>query len=73
MRVSPVIKQVQIDLINLSSQRVEYEGKIYRYVLLEMDVFSRFYWLSPLQRMFPHHVAEELLQMFSEHGPPDRV
>ena len=49
VRVSRVIKQVQIDLINLSSQRVEYEGKTYRYVLLEMDVFSRFYWLSPLQ------------------------
>ena len=62
MRVSSVIEQVQIDLINLSSQRVEYEGKVYRYVLLVMDVFSRFHWLSPLQRKFPHHVAEQYFQ-----------
>ena len=73
VRVSSVMKQVQIDLINLSSQRVEYEGKIYRYVLSVMDVFNRFHWLSPLQRKFPHDFAEQLFKMFSEHGPPDRV
>ena len=43
VRVSSVMEQVQIDLINLSSQRVEYEGKVYRYVLPVMDVFSRFH------------------------------
>ena len=73
VRVSSVMEQVQIDLINLSSQRVEYEGKVYRHVLSVMDVFSRFHWLSPLQRKFPHHVAEQLFKTFSEHGPPDRV
>ena len=67
------IEQVQIDLINLSSQRVECEGKVYRYVLLVMDVFSRFHWLSPLQRKFPHYVAEQLFKIFPEHGSPDRV
>ena len=30
VRVSSVMEQVQIDLINLSSQRVECEGKVYR-------------------------------------------
>ena len=68
-----MMEQVQIDLINLSCQSVEYEGKVYRYVLLVMNVFSRFHWLSPLQRKSPHHVAEQLFKMFSEHGPPDRV
>ena len=53
-----MMEQVQIDLINLFSQRIEYEGNVYRYVLSVMDVFSRFHWLSPLQRKFPHHVAE---------------
>ena len=67
------MEQVQIDLINLSSQSVEYEGKVYRYVLSVMNVFSRFHWLSPLQRKYPHHVAEQLFKTFSEHGPPDRV
>ena len=73
VRVPSVMEQVQIDLINLSSQSVEYEGKVYRYVLSVMNVFSRFHWLSPLQRTSPHHVAEQLFKMFSEHGPPDRV
>ena len=49
VRASSGMEQVQIDLINLSSQRVEYEGKVYRYVLSVRDVFSRFHWLSPLQ------------------------
>ena len=43
VRVSSVMEQVQIDLINLSSQRLEYKGKVYRHVLLVMDVFSRFH------------------------------
>ena len=64
VRVSSVMEQVQIDLINLSSQTVEYEGKVYRYILSVMDVFSRFRWLSPLQRKFHHHVAEQLLRYF---------
>ena len=73
VRVSSVMEQVQIDLINLSSQRVEYKEKVYRYILPVMGVFSRFHWLSPLQRKFPRHVAEQLFKIFSEHGPPDRV
>ena len=71
VRVSSVMEQVQIDLINLSSQRVEYEGKVYRYVLSVMDIFSRFHWFSLLQRKFPHHVAEQLFKIFSKHGNPD--
>ena len=42
-------------------------------VLPVMDVFSRFHWLSLLQRKFPHHVTEQLFEIFSEYGPPDRV
>ena len=38
-----------------------------------MDVFSRFHWLSPLQRKFYHHVVEQLFKILSEDGPPDRV
>ena len=72
-RISSVMEQVQIDVKNLSNQRVEYERKVYRYVLSVMDVFSGFHWLSSLQRKFPHHVVERLFKIFSEHGPPDRV
>ena len=73
IRVSHVMEQVQIDLVDLSGQRVEYEGKVYRYVLSVMDVFSRFHWLYPLQRKFPHLIAESLFKIFSEHGSPCRL
>ena len=72
-RISSVMEQVQIDVKNLSNQRVEYERKVYRYVLSVMDVFSGFHWLSSLLRKFRHHVVEQLFKIFSEHGPPDRV
>ena len=63
-RISSVMEQVQIDVKNLSNQRVEYERKVYRYVLSVRDVFSGFHWLSLLQRKFPHHVVEQFLRYF---------
>ena len=42
-------------------------------VLSVMDVFSRFYWLSLLQRKFTHHVTEQLFEIFLGYGPPDRI
>ena len=56
VRVSDV--KVPVDLLDLSRERVEYKAKVSRYVLSVMDVFIRFHWLNPLQRKFPHHVAE---------------
>lgn len=67
------MEQVQVDLVDLSNQRVEYRGKVFRYVLSMMDVFSRFHWLYPLQRKFSREVASQLFKIFSEHGPPDRL
>lgn len=73
VRTSDVMEQIQIDLVDLSNQRVLCDGKVFRYVLSLMDVFSRFHWLAPLQRKCPHHVAYHLRKIFSEHGPPDRL
>ena len=33
VRVSDMMEQIQVDLVDLSSQRVEYGGKVFRYVL----------------------------------------
>ena len=73
VRAKEILQQIQIDLVNLSSQRVEYDGIVYRYILSIMDVFSRFHWLAPLERKFPSHVSLHLERIFAEHGPPSRL
>ena len=44
VRIKEIQTQYQIDLVNLSDMRVEYQGTVYRYVLSIMDIFSRFHW-----------------------------
>lgn len=70
VRATEVMGQLQIDLVDMKSQRVAVDDKTYRYILSLMDVFSRFHWLAPLQRKFPSHVAPHLERIFSEHGTP---
>ena len=67
------MEQLQLDLVDMRSQAVEYNGKSYRYILSLMDIFSRFHWLVPLQRKFASHVAFHLNRTFTEHEPPDRL
>ena len=67
------MEQLQLDLVDLRSQAVEYNAKFYRYILSLMDIFSRFHWLIPLQRKFASHVAFHLNRIFMEHEPPDRL
>ena len=73
IRVKRVMEQVQLDLVDMRSQAVEYNGKSYRYILSLMDIFSRFHWLVPWQIKFASHVAFHLNRMFMEHEPPDRL
>ena len=61
VRAENVFSQLQIDLVDMRNQLIESENKVYQYILLIMDVFSRFHWLIPLERKFPRH--------FIEHGP----
>ena len=60
MQVKEIQTQHQIDLVNLSDMRVEYQGTVYRYVLPIMDIFSRFHWLAPLERKKPSHSIPHL-------------
>ena len=50
IRVKRVTEQLQLDLDDMRSQAVEYNGKSYRYILL-MDIFSRFRWLVPFHSL----------------------
>ena len=67
------MEQLQLDLVDMRSQVVEYNGKSYRYILSLIDIFIRFHWLVPLQRKFASHVAFHLNRTFTEHEPPDRL
>ena len=67
------MEQLQLGLVDMRSQAVEYNGKSYRYILSQMDIFNRFYWLAPLQRKFASHVAFHLNRILMEHEPPDRL
>ena len=73
VKVNNVMSQMQIDLVSMQSQTVEYEGKTYRYILSLMDIFSRFHWLAPLQRKLSSQVASKLDRIFVEHVPAERL
>lgn len=53
----------QIDLVDMEKLTTEHKGKVFKYVLSVMDVFSRYQWLVPLERKLSSHVARELLRI----------
>ena len=59
--------------MDLSKDAVEHDGRVYRYVLSVMDVFSRYCRLRPLEKKASHHVSQALKAIYAEHGPPDRL
>ena len=50
--------------------KTKHKGKVFKYVLSVMDVFSRYQWLVPLERKLSSHVASELLRIYREDGAP---
>lgn len=60
----------QGDLVNLTQYAVKKKGKVYKYVLAVLDVFSRFLWLRPLTDKYAHDVADELYNIYVEFGAP---
>ena len=60
----------KIDLGNMKRVHTKCKGKVFKYVLSVMDVFSRYHWLVPLERKLSFHVARELIRIYKEHGPP---
>lgn len=47
--------QHQVDLMDLSKDAVEHDGRAYRYVLSIMDVFSRYSWLHQPEKKASHY------------------
>ena len=47
------------------------DGNTYKYIMSVIDIFSRFVFLRPLQTKESAEVAEHLLDIYNEHGPPE--
>lgn len=71
--VKRIHEQHQVDLVDMKSMQVEHKGKIYRYILSLMDLFSRFHWLAPLERKKSSSVKKELQRIYTVHGMPERL
>ena len=49
---------------------VKWNGKVFKYVLSLMAVFSRYHWLIPLERKKSGSIAVALSTIYKEHGTP---
>ena len=66
-----VMNRIQMDIVDMNRNPVEIsEDKVFRYVLVVLDVFSRFIFLRPLQSKSSTEVAAVVMQIFSDIGPP---
>ena len=66
-----VMNRIQMDIVDMNQNPVEIsEDKVFRYVLVVLDVFSRFIFLRPLQSKSSTEVAAVVMQIFSDVGPP---
>ena len=54
----------------METMPVKWNGKVFRYVLFLMDVFSWYHWLIPLERKISGPIAAALSTIYKEHGPP---
>jgi transposase InsO family protein len=65
------MNRIQMDIVDMMRNPVERsEDKVFRYVLVVLDVFSRFIFLRPLQSKSSTEVAAVVMQIFSDVGPP---
>ena len=70
---SGVMNQVQIDLVDMKNNKVTVGSETFRYILVMLDVFSRFIFLRPMKTKSSSEVASILLHIFSDTGPPKRL
>ena len=70
-----VLNQVQIDLVDMSASpsTTDTPGVTYKYILVVLDVFSRFCFLRPLQSKSSSEIAQRLIEIFCDTGPPVRI
>lgn len=65
---SQVMRRNQADLVNLG--RMSSPSEDYKYVLVLVDVFSRFLWLRPLKDKSAQEVAHHLGLIWQQFGTP---
>ena len=69
-----VMNRIQMDIVDMMRNPVEIsKDEVYRYVLVVLDVFSRFIFLRPLQSKSSTEVASVVMQIFSDVGPPNII
>lgn len=68
-----VFEKVQIDLISMRKEPVEYNGKQYKYILSLIDVLSRFTICKPLPKKTAHHVRQAVEEIIFEHGCTETI
>lgn len=71
IKASKVQERHQVDLVNMMSMPVTVDGSTpYIYIMSVIDIFSRFVFLRPLKSKESAEVAENLLNIYNEHGTP---
>ena len=63
--------QYDIDLMDVSFHSKQNDGV--KYLLVVIDVFTRYVWISPLQNKTGASVLRTLEECFKERGPPRKV
>ena len=71
IKAGKVQERHQVDLVNMQSMPVTVGGITYKYIMSVIDIFSRFVFLRPLQSKESAEVAENLRNIYNEHGPPE--
>ena len=71
IKASKVQERHQVDLVSMVSMPVTIDGDTYKYIMSVIDIFSRFRFLRPLQTKETSEVAEHLLDIYIERGPPE--
>ena len=60
-----------MDIVDMMQNHVEIsKDKVYRYVLVILDVFSGMIFLRPLQSKSSTEASSDVMQIFSDVGPP---
>lgn len=71
IKATKVQERHQVDLVNMMSMPVTVDEITYKYIMSVIDIFSRFVFLRPLKSKESAEVAENLLTIYNEHGPPE--
>ena len=67
------IERNQVDLVRLAGHPLAKNGVTYKYVMVLVDVFSRYVWLQTLPHKDAGTVAENLMSIWDEVGTPVTV